>query len=283
MTVTINTLLTNARQRLAGESQPALEAEILLAHSLETSRSFLYANPELALPIERIRSFDGMLQSRLAGTPIAYVTRQREFWSLPLEVTPDTLIPRPETELLVESALNVVPKRGACRVADLGTGSGAIALAIASERPDAEITALDISEAALAVARKNAAGLKIDNVEFIHSDWFESVAGQFDVVVSNPPYIAIGDAHLQMGDVRFEPKLALAAGIDGLDSIQKIIVDCKQALRNHGYLVLEHGSEQGAAVRELLSAGGFHGVITQQDLELRDRVATAQRAAQPGD
>ena len=221
-----------------------------------------------------------MLQSRLTGIPIAYLTRQREFWSLPLEVTPDTLIPRPETELLVESALNLIPKRARCRVADLGTGSGAIALAIASERPNAEIVAVDISEAALKIARNNAASLNIDNIDFINSDWFESVTGQFDVVVSNPPYIATSDKHLRKGDLRFEPKIALAAGTDGLESIRQIISGCKQMLCANANILMEHGYEQGAAVRKLLFAEGLQGVKTLQDLELRERVTVAQYTAQ---
>lgn len=283
MIPTINTVLTSARQRLAGTRQPALEAEILLAHSLEASRSFLYANPELVLPHRRVRAFDGLLQSRLSGTPIAYLTGQREFWSLPLEVTPDTLIPRPETELLVETALELIPKNEACRVADLGTGSGAVALAIASERPDAKIIATDISESALVIARKNAASLEIQNIEFIRSDWFESVNGQFQFVLSNPPYIASGDEHLQKGDVRFEPRLALAAGPDGLDSIRTIISACLQALCSEGYVLLEHGYNQGAAVRKLLSDARLGDVKTLKDLELRDRITLAQRTVQSGD
>jgi len=283
MIPTINTVLTGARQRLAGTRQSALEAEILLAHSLETSRSFLYANPELVLPHTRVRAFDGLLQSRLSGTPIAYLTGQREFWSLPLEVTPDTLIPRPETELLVETALELIPKNEACRVADLGTGSGAVALAIASERPDAKIIATDISKSALAIARKNAASLEIQNIEFIRSDWFESVNGQFQLVVSNPPYIASGDEHLQKGDVRFEPRLALAAGRDGLDSIRTIISTCLQALCSEGYVLLEHGYNQAAAVRKLLSNAGLGDVKTLKDLELRDRITLAQRTVKSDD
>ncbi len=276
MTVTINTALTHARQRLAGMRHPALEAEILLAHSLDSSRSFLYANPELVLPDGRLKVFGKLLENRLNGTPIAYLTRVREFWSLPLEVTPDTLIPRPETELLVEAALSLIPAGTSSRVVDLGTGSGAVALAIASERHDIEITAVDISEAALSIARNNAARLDINNIDFIVSDWFGSLSGQFDVVVSNPPYIASGDEHLHRGDLRFEPALALRAGIDGLDAIRQIIADCKYALRSNGYILLEHGFEQASAVRDLFADAGFRNIRTLQDLQSRDRVSTAQ-------
>ena len=276
MSVTINTALMHARQRLAGELQPALEAEILLAHSLDASRSFLYANPDLALPDVRIRAFDKLLQSRLNGTPIAYLTRLREFWSLPLEVTPDTLIPRPDTELLVEAALNLIPVGASYRLADLGTGSGAVALAIASERPGVAVSAVDISEPALAVARNNAARLDINNVEFNHSNWFSSLHGQFDLVVSNPPYIATSDAHLQRGDLRFEPELALLAGADGLDSIRQIIAESKDYLCANGYILLEHGFEQANAVCALFSESGYGNISTLQDLESRDRVSVAQ-------
>lgn len=283
MTVSINTVLLHARQRLAGVLRPALDAEILLAHSLETSRSFLYANPELALPDERIKTFDRLLQDRVNGTPIAHLTRLREFWSLPLEVSPDTLIPRPETELLVEAALNLIPANTRCRVLDLGTGSGAVALAIASERQDAQIIAVDISEPALEVARSNAARLNIANIEFLISNWFESLSSKFEVVVSNPPYIAAGDAHLHQGDLRFEPKLALVSGADGLDAIRQIISGSGKALRSGGHLLLEHGFEQGAAVRSLLCEGGFREVRTLRDLESRERVTVARHIAQSND
>ena len=283
MTSTIGSELTLARQRLAGVHQPGLEAEILLAHCLDSSRSFLYANPELALPDARIRNFNELLQSRLAGTPIAYLTQRQEFWSLPLEVTPDTLIPRPETELLVEAALAAIPAGSNFRIADMGTGSGAVALAIASERPDASLVAVDISEAALTVAQNNAACLDISNVEFIRSDWFKSLSGRFDVVVSNPPYIASGDQHLSQGDLRFEPRESLVAGPDGLDAIRQISARCAQFLEEDGLILLEHGFEQGTAVRALLSEAGYEGINTLKDLELRERVTVAQRTAQPGD
>ena len=283
MTISIETILKTARQRLAGSSQAVLETEILLAHALDSSRSFLYAHPELVLSHDRIRKFEALLQKRLAGTPIAYLTGKREFWSLPLEVTPDTLIPRPETELLVETALESIPLESPCRVVDLGTGSGAIALAIASERPAAEVVAVDISEEALMVARANAARLEIGNVRFVKGNWYSQLEGDFDIIVSNPPYIMADDEHLDLGDVRFEPRRALAAGPDGLDSIREIIAGCQSALGKNGYLLLEHGYNQGVAVRELLLGAGMQNIKTLQDLELRDRVSIAQYIAQSGD
>src|SRR5690606_41469022 len=210
---------------------------------------------------------------RVAGEPVAYLTGRRGFRHLELQVTPDTLVPRPETELLVELALERLPTDRELRIADLGTGSGAIALALASERPRASVVATDASAAALAVARANADALGIANVEFREGDWFDAVRGErFDLVASNPPYIAEGDPHLQAGDLRFEPAMALSSGSDGLDAIRRIVAGAPAHLQPGGGLLLEHGWEQGAAVRALLSAAGFHAVATARDLEQRDRI-----------
>ena len=208
-------------------------------------------------------------------TEPAYLTGSRGFWSLELQVTPATLIPRPETELLVELALARLPqtRTHTQRVADLGTGSGAIALAIARERPLAQIVATDASEQALAVAAANAAAHAIGSVQFSHGSWWEPLAGQhFDLVASNPPYIAEGDRHLEEGDLRFEPAAALSSGIDGLDAIRQIVAGAGLHLHAGGWLLLEHGWEQAAAVRALLVQAGFREVASERDLESRERV-----------
>ena len=205
---------------------------------------------------------------------MAYLTGAQGFWTLDLAVTPATLIPRPETELLVELALARIPRDAATRIADLGTGSGAIALAIAKERPRAAVVATDASGAALDVARANANRNGIANVEFRHGDWLAPLEGEmFDLVASNPPYIAVGDPHLDAGDLRFEPPAALSSGTDGLDAIRRIVGDTPTHLHGDGWLLLEHGWDQGDAVRELLSAAGFVDVATERDLEGRDRVS----------
>jgi release factor glutamine methyltransferase len=202
----------------------------------------------------------------------------RGFWRFDLAVTPDTLIPRPETELLVELALARIALDAPARVADLGTGSGAIALAIASERPRARMVAVDVSGEALEVARGNAAMLGIDNVEFRRGDWLAPLDGErFDLIASNPPYIAEGDVHLARGDLRFEPHGALASGADGLDAIRVIAATAPKHLRDGGWLLVEHGWEQGPAVRALFEAAGFVDVATERDLEQRDRVTLGRR------
>jgi release factor glutamine methyltransferase len=195
-----------------------------------------------------------------------------------LRVTPDVLIPRPETELLVDCALQRIPRDAECAVVDLGTGSGAIALAIAKARPRAKLVATDASNAALEVAHVNAARLAIDNVEFCQGDWCVPLGdARFDVIVSNPPYIAEGDPHLHEGDLRFEPVAALASGADGLDAIRIIIRDARAHLHEGGWLMFEHGFDQGPAVRELLAANGYADVFTERDLEDRERVSGARR------
>src|SRR5690606_4258090 len=217
---------------------------------------------------------------RAAGEPVAYLTGRRGFWTLDLAVTPDTLIPRPETELLVEQALQRLGSEAEARVADLGTGSGAIALAIAAERPLARVAAVDRSAGALAVARANALAHGLEGrVEFLAGDWFAPLQGRrFDLVVSNPPYIAEGDPHLARGDLRYEPAPALASGPDGLDAIRTIVAAAPRHLLPGGWLLLEHGFDQGAAVRGLLEARGFAEVATVPDLEGRDRVSLGRAA-----
>ena len=212
-----------------------------------------------------------------AGEPIAYITGSREFFSLDLVVTPDVLIPRPETELLVELALEKIPREAVVQIADLGTGSGAIALAIAHERPNAQVLATDASAAALDVARGNAQRLGLMNVEFAQGEWCAALGDRvFNIIVSNPPYIAVGDAHLREGDLRFEPPLALSSGADGLDAIRTIARDARRHLVRGGWLLFEHGYDQGQPVREIFAANGYADAMTAHDLEGRDRISSAR-------
>ena len=275
---TLASAIRDAASRLPGD-EARLEAELLLAHALDRPRSWFYAHAGDLLEPRDASAFADLLRRREAGEPVAQITGHRGFWSLELAVTPDTLIPRPETELLVELALDRLPRTEPRRVLDLGTGTGAIALAIASERPLADLTAVDASQAALDVARDNAAeaGLAL---RLRHSDWFSAVAGErFDLVASNPPYIADGDPHLQQGDLRFEPRAALASGPDGLDAIRVITRDAPAHLVPGGWLLVEHGYEQGPAVRALFAAVGLQSVATERDLEQRDRVTLGRRPA----
>jgi len=251
------------------------EAELLLGHALGRPRAWLFAHGDAIVPEAARVQFERLLARRAIGEPIAQLLGQQGFWSLQLRITPDVLIPRADTELLVECALAVLPGDAPIRVADLGTGSGAIALAIASERPLAQVTAVDASVAALAVAQSNAQSLGLSSrVHCVHGDWYAPLEGQcFDVIVSNPPYIAEDDPHLDRGDLRFEPRAALASGRDGLAAIRVIVRDAPMHLSTGGWLLLEHGWEQGAAVRALFEASGYVEVTTHRDLEARERVS----------
>ncbi|MFK3940839.1 peptide chain release factor N(5)-glutamine methyltransferase [Pseudomonas monteilii] len=250
-----------------------LDAELLLAHALGKSRSYLHTWPERIVPSEAAQAFADYLARRRAGEPIAYILGQQGFWKLDLEVAPHTLIPRPETELLVEAALQRLPA-GPARVLDLGTGTGAIALALASERPVWQVMAVDRVEAAVALAERNRQRLRLDNVHILASHWFEALADQrFDVILSNPPYIASADPHLAAGDVRFEPSSALVAGPDGLDDLRTIITQAPAHLSPGGWLLLEHGFDQAEAVRELLVRQGFGDVASVADLAGHPRIS----------
>lgn len=263
--------------RAASSRIDAVDARLLLAHVLGRSPAWIYAHGDDVVPDGIVHAFAALVQRRVDGEPVAYLTGRRGFRDLDLAVTADTLIPRPETELLVELALARIPRDARWRIADLGTGSGAIALAVARERPRVHVVASDRSGAALAVARGNADALGIGNVEFREGDWLQAVAGErFDLIASNPPYIAAGDAHLQQGDLRYEPVSALASGSDGLDAIRRIVADAPAHLSGGGFLMLEHGWQQGAAVRALLRDAGFVDVATGRDLEGRDRVTHAR-------
>ena len=246
---------------------------MLLAHALGKPVAWLYAHADDGIDDSAVQDFTVLVELRAAGGPVAYLTGRRGFWTLELEVNADTLIPRPETELLVELALSRLPAGMSVRVADLGTGSGAIALAIAKERPQAKVIATDASEGALAVALRNASLNRVANVEFRHGSWLAPLAGaRFDQIVSNPPYIADGDPHLQQGDLRFEPATALSSGRDGLDDIREIVAGAGEYLVAGGWLLLEHGFDQGVLIRTLLETAGFVDVTTERDLETRDRV-----------
>lgn len=275
----IDTLLDEASRQFTGSDSPRLDAEVLLAHALGKPRSYLRAFAEHEVEAGAERAFSLLVARRAAGEPVAHLTGQREFWSLPLQVTADTLIPRPDTELLVEQALEHIPADANWRIADLGTGSGAIALAIASERPRCHIVASDLSTAALAVARANAQRLGLDNIEFRHSDWCSALAGDapFEMIVSNPPYIRAADPHLEQGDVRFESRLALVSGADGLDAIRQILAQAATHLVSGGWLLIEHGYDQGPTLRELLTAAGYAGAETLQDTSQNDRLSLARR------
>ncbi|MDQ1094444.1 release factor glutamine methyltransferase [Xanthomonas sacchari] len=254
------------------------DAEALLLHALQRDRAWLFAHAREPLPDDVVGGFQALLARRAQGEPVAYLTGRRGFWTLDLAVGPATLIPRADTERLVELALERLDGAPGRRVADLGTGSGAIALALAGERPQAQVLATDLSAAALAVAEANARAHGLRNVAFVQGTWLLPLAGQrFDLIASNPPYIADGDSHLQQGDLRYEPASALASGPDGLDDLRRIAADAPAHLLPGGWLLLEHGWDQGPAVRALLEASGFLEVATHQDLEARDRVTLGRQ------
>ena len=248
-----------------------------MAHVLESTRSFLYANPELQLPYKRSEAFRKLIKQRAHGHPIAYLTGITEFWSLPIQVSPAVLIPRPDTELLVETALKRIPTEADWRVADLGTGSGAIALAIASERKKCEIHATDTSTAAIRIAQQNVSQLGLAHIQLHQGSWSEPLTGSFHLVVSNPPYIDAADPHLEQGDLRFEPREALTPGPNGLDAIRTISRLAGPLLLDGGWLMLEHGWEQGSAAREIMRNAGYINIATLKDLQGHERVTTGEK------
>jgi len=272
----IEQVLRDAAARLAEVSDSArLDAELLLARAIDMPRSYLFAHPEDTLDLASLERLEQTLERRLTGEPMAYITGSREFWSMELIVSPATLVPRPETELLVDIALRDIPRKADWPILDLGTGSGAIALAIARERQLCQLTAVDISPGALAVARQNANQLMISNVDFLKGDWTEPVVDRkFRVIVSNPPYVASGDKALDA--LRAEPALALRAGEDGLESINKLARDCPAIIEDEGLLVLEHGAEQKNQVAELLMSYGWQHIQCYDDLSGLPRVSSAQ-------
>jgi release factor glutamine methyltransferase len=254
-----------------------LDASVLLAHVLDRDRSWLISHADEALERTACDVFFALAKRRRRGEPVAYLTGRREFWGMLLAVSPDVLIPRPETETLVEMALARMPMNRPLRVLDLGTGSGAIALAIAKTRPAADVVALDQSAAALIVARSNGQRHELERVRFAQSDWYSAVAGQcFDLIVSNPPYVAGRDSHLLEGDVRHEPRAALTPGDEGLAALRTIIGAAPEHLADDGHLLVEHGYDQGAAVRQLFIDAGFSGLVAQRDLAGIPRVVAGQ-------
>jgi release factor glutamine methyltransferase len=273
----IRAILDVATRRLEALSEsPRLDAELLLARAIDMPRSYLFAYPEEPLDQLAIKRFEAALGRRLAGEPMAYITGVREFWSLELLVTPATLVPRPETELLVELALHAIPRRAEWQILDLGTGSGAIAIVIAKERPLSRVTATDISAAALDVARQNARACEVPNVEFLQGDWTAPVGNRrFNLIVSNPPYVRSDDVALEA--LHREPRNALAAGMDGLDAIRTLARDCAALLEPGGVLLIEHGAEQRDAVAEVLREHGWSDLRCHNDYAGLPRVTVARR------
>jgi len=253
------------------------EAQLLLQYALGVNRAWLIAHEHDALQPNIQMVFEALLNRRIAGEPMAYIMGSREFYGLDLLVTPDTLIPRPDTETLVEAALAKIPDSANQTILDLGTGTGAIALAVAKHRPKVNVVAVDTSAAALEVAKKNAATLAITNVRLMLSDWFDALAGErFDLIVSNPPYIEQNDVHLTQGDVRFEPISALASGADGLDDIRHIVADCLIYLKPQGWLMVEHGYNQADLVVDLMAEAGLVSIQTIKDFGGNNRVTMAK-------
>lgn len=274
----IRDTLNHAATQLATRHESAMfESELLLAHALENNRTYLHTWPERELSEAQLASFNCLVERRLQGEPSAYITGEREFWSLSLEVTPDTLIPRPETELLVELALEQIPTDRRCNIADLGTGSGAIALALATERPRSDIHAVDFSADALAVAERNRSRHALNNVTLHCGSWLAPLTEQrLQVIVSNPPYIREDDRHLNEGDLPFEPRSALVAMDNGLDDIRTIIDHSRAQLTDDGWLLIEHGYDQSNDVSQLFEQHGYHNIRAHHDLSGQPRVVAGQ-------
>lgn len=273
---TVQQALDLARARLVHLESARRDAEILLAAVLDCRREDFYARPERELPLNSSVDFHALIERRAEGYPVAYLTGRREFWSLECRVNSHTLIPRPETEALVEAALARIPPDDARDILDLGTGSGAIALALAKERPASRITATDISPEALAVARENTAAARLTNICFIESDWFSELERQhFHFIVSNPPYVESDYGGFTTGEIRFEPRLALDGGPAGLDAIRRIIPAARRHLQPGGWLILEHGHRQAEAVCELFLAAHYSDPHTLQDMAGLDRITLA--------
>jgi len=276
-TGTVRELLASAEQCLQAIASARLDVEILLANSLQTDRSSLYAHPERQVSEEVMAYFLQLLNKRMDHYPVAYLTGTKEFWSLELEVNQHTLIPRPETECVVETALEYVPEHQQCDILDLGTGSGAIALAIARERPRCHVLAVDVSREALAVAGSNAGKHEIENVRFMQSDWFSELGGRhFDLIISNPPYVESGAAGFSSGELAHEPRLALDGGEYGLQAIMHLIPAATRFLNPGARLILEHGYQQAGDIQHLLRSNQYRDVHSRQDYAGLDRMSIAQ-------
>lgn len=257
---------------------PRLDAEVLVMHVCDLDRRQLITRDQMALSGDQQYKLENLLARRQQGEPVAYLIGMREFWSMDVNVSPATLIPRPETELLVEKALEQIPLAADCTMADLGTGSGAIALALAKERPRCRVIATDISPTALEIAKTNGKISGLTHIEFRLGDWFAPLAGEtMDIIVSNPPYVRADDAHLQQGDVRFEPAIALVSGKDGLEAIRHLAENAQKFLRPNGWLMLEHGLDQAGAIDEFLHRHGYRDIFFHKDLAGHARVVTCHR------
>lgn len=269
--------IAHAVAQLQTSESPKRDAQILLEFVTGKSRTFILAFAETLLSDSQLSELAILLARRAEGEPVAYLVGVREFWSLPLRVSPATLIPRPDTECLVEHALSCLPSQP-CAILDLGTGTGAIALALASERPDCQVTALDVVPEAVALARSNAEQLAITNIKVLHSHWFSALdrSQRFALIVSNPPYIDSEDLHLSQGDVRFEPKSALVADNHGLSDLELLISRAREFLEPDGWLILEHGWQQGAQVRQLFLAAGYSSVSTGKDYGDNERLTSGR-------
>ncbi|WP_342608203.1 peptide chain release factor N(5)-glutamine methyltransferase [Vibrio tritonius] len=278
MSQTLDAALKAAISQLeaSGSDSPSLDAAVLLCHTLDKPRSYLLTWPDKLLNQDQLTQFNQLIERRVQGEPVAYIIGEREFWSLPLKVSPSTLIPRPDTERLVEVALEKAGEQGA--ILDLGTGTGAIALALASELPHREVVGIDLQPQAQQLASSNAERLNITNVTFLHGSWFEPLQSgtKFALIVSNPPYIEKNDPHLTQGDVRFEPLTALVAEDNGLADIKYISQEARAFLTDQGWLAFEHGYDQGEAVRSIMINLGYHQVATVQDYAGQDRVTLGQ-------
>jgi len=272
---------TIVSRSLAASGLIPFEAKILLGHVLRRDRAWLAAHGDQPMTANEAKTFDALARRRRNGEPVAYLTGRREFYGLDLEVTPDVLIPRPETELLVELALVRIDANEHTEVLDLGSGSGAIALAIASERPHSAVLGVDVSAAAVALARRNASRLSVGNAAFIESDWFSAVPRKrYDAIIANPPYVAAGDEHLSQGDLRFEPPAALSAGADGLNAIRSIIAGAAAYLSPEAWLLIEHGYDQQDAVLAMLREAQFSDVQSRRDLAGVPRTALGRMQGQ---
>lgn len=274
----IQQALQHAKNSLSESSPTAsLDAQVLLSHVLQCNTAHLAAWPEKDLNENQQTLYLQLVERRQQGLPVAHLTGQREFWSLNLDVDDSTLIPRPETETLVEYILKNFSNDKNLALLDAGTGSGAIAIAIASERPAWHIIASDISQQALKLARSNSDRHQINNITFIQSNWFENITtDNFDIIVSNPPYIAVGDPHLQQGDVRFEPQNALASGITGMDDIEYLCAHAEDHLKNNGWLIVEHGYNQKQLVAECFAKNSFTEIEQQRDLSGHTRITAGK-------
>ena len=279
MSVTVKELLAEAEQRLQHLDTGRLDAEVLLAFLLNMGREALFAHPEKTVTPEQAADFQSLVAKRMDRFPVAYLTGIREFWSIGLLISQETLIPRPETESLVETALELIPVDEPVNILDAGTGSGAIAIAIARERPQSYVTASDISRDALTVAQENAVRLNIKNIRFRESDWFSAFTGEvFDLVVCNPPYVDSRDRGFHSGEIRYEPRLALDGGYLGMQMINHIIPAAGEHLKQDAPLLLEHGCDQGESIRYLFISNGYVDVKTRLDYAGRERVSMARKS-----